>query len=498
MTAVAEHPLEDLLARLERERLEADRLYNEALTAVDRAIQEAPALPDPPRRYDDTRVTPINLGWKILPGNPPPVDRSLKGRLRGFIWRLVGPPLDAQQRFNGDLVDHINRNVAAHQEVQQATSTLLAVAGRQFEALVRFESLLVQYLQTITSYIDTKDRRAGGDELRERVALAEQRILALKREVEGRPAAGAATSVPGGASTSAFAPGATADRPAEFSAPLDSIAYVGFEDRFRGSQEDIRTRVEDYLPILASASDVLDVGCGRGELLDLLRQHGVTARGVDANDAMVQLCRARGLDVERDDALRFLERQPDGSLGGLVAIQVVEHFQPAYLLRFLETAHHKMRRGAPLVLETINPACWMAFFECYIRDITHRQALHPDTLRYLVQTSGFTNVDVQFRAPVSDGDRLERIPSAAEARLKPALSTRPSTLRQAQDRPEPSRGATSSGLAVEGPDATDEGTGASPPGDPRIAQLVATLNAHADMLNARLFSAMDYAVIGRR
>src|SRR6185436_17483843 len=169
----SEHPLEDLLARLERERLEADRLYNEALTAVDGAIQEAPALPDPPRAFDDSRVTPINLSWKILPEGPPPVDRSLKGRLRGFIWRLVGPPIGAQQRFNAEIVDHINRNVAAHQELRQTTSALLGAARHQFQALARFESLLVQYLQTITRYVDTKGRRAVGDELRERVALAE-------------------------------------------------------------------------------------------------------------------------------------------------------------------------------------------------------------------------------------------------------------------------------------------------------------------------------------
>ena len=149
----------------------------------------------------------------------------------------------------------------------------------------------------------------------------------------------------------------------------------------------------------------------------------------------------------------FLERQPDGSLGGLVAIQVVEHFEPAYLLRFLETAHHKLRAGAPMVLETINAACWMAFFETYLRDITHRQALHPDTLRYLVQTSGFTSVDVQYREPVRDVDRLERI-----ARI-------------------------------------DDGAVAS---RPELAAVVAAVNAHADKLNARLFSSMDYAVIARR
>jgi O-antigen chain-terminating methyltransferase len=175
---------------------------------------------------------------------------------------------------------------------------------------------------------------------------------------------------------------------------------------------------------------------------------------VDTNEGMVHLSRARGLDVEQGDALGFLERQPDGSLGGLAAIQVVEHFEPSYLLRFLETAYHKMRDGAPMVLETINPACWMAFFECYIRDITHRQALHPDTLRYLVQTSGFTSVDVRYRESVRESDRLEHA-SGAEV------------------------GSTTGAHLA-------------------LASVIRTVNDHADKLNARLFSSMDYAVIARR
>jgi cyclopropane fatty-acyl-phospholipid synthase-like methyltransferase len=398
-------------------------------------------------------VAPLNAAWDILPNGPPPVDRSIKGRLRGFVWRLLGPPLEAQRRFNAEIIDHINRNVAAHHEARQAVESLLDVARRELDALVHFESLLVQYLQTITIYVDTKDRSAGGHELRDRVALAEQRILALKREMEtllarpGRPA-----PEPDGAA--AQTSGERVDPAGAFSANVDSLTYVGFEDRFRGSQDEIRSRLSDYLPVLASASDVVDVGCGRGELLDLLRQHGVTARGVDTNEGMVHLCRARGLDVEQRDALGFLERQPDGSLGGLVAIQVVEHFEPGYLLRFLETAYHKMRDGAPLVLETINPACWMAFFECYIRDITHRQALHPDTLRYLVQTSGFTRVDVHFRESVRESDRLDHV-SDGEA------------------------GSTTDVHAA-------------------LANVIRTVNDHADKLNARLFSSMDYAVIARR
>src|SRR5436309_11417566 len=91
--AVPEQPVEDLLARLERERVEADRLYNDALTAVDRAIQSTPAFPDPPPPYDAAKVEAINQSWNILPAGAPTIDRSLRGRLRGFIWRLIGPSL---------------------------------------------------------------------------------------------------------------------------------------------------------------------------------------------------------------------------------------------------------------------------------------------------------------------------------------------------------------------------------------------------------------------
>ncbi len=432
---MAEPTLEDLLARLERERLEADRLYNDALTEVDRSLQVAPALPAPPMPFDPERLAEINAAWDILPSGAPPIDRSLKGRLRGFVWRLIGPPLDTQKRFNAALVDHLNRNAAAEQQWPKTAAVLLDLVRREFDALVRFESRLVQYLQTITVYVDTKDRSLGGNELRQRFGLAEQRILALKRDVEEL----IHTRSPGATVAAVTTPAA--------GSAADAATYVGFEDRFRGSAGEIRGRVQEYVPILAAAADVVDIGCGRGELLGLLKEKGTTARGVDSNPAMVGVCRSRGLDVERGDALEYLARQKDGSVGALVAIQVVEHFEPRYLARFLETAFHALRPGAPIVLETINPACWMAFFETYIRDLTHARPLHPDTLRYLVEASGFSKVDVQFRQPVGDRDRLEKVPA---------------------------------------------------PASPDLAPIAAALNAHADKLNARLFSSMDYVVIGRK
>ena len=150
----------------------------------------------------------------------------------------------------------------------------------------------------------------------------------------------------------------------------------------------------DYLPYFQGASDVLDVGCGRGEFLELLQQAGVPARGLDINHEMVEVCRARGLEVHEGDALTYLSTLPDESLGGLIAAQVVEHLEPIYLMRMLEIAFLKLRPGSRIVLETINPSCWFAFFESYIRDLTHKKAIHPETLRSLLTANGFQPVDL--------------------------------------------------------------------------------------------------------
>jgi len=160
----------------------------------------------------------------------------------------------------------------------------------------------------------------------------------------------------------------------------------------------------------------------------------------------VDVCRARGLDVRHVDALSYLIGLPDESLGGLVALQVVEHLEPGYLVRLLGAAAAKLRPGATIVLETINAACWAAYFESYIRDITHVRPLHPDTLKFLVVASGFEQVDVHFRSPIAESGRLQR--ADAESLAAP------------------------------------------------LRDIVRTMNANVDRLNERLFSYLDYAVIG--
>jgi SAM-dependent methyltransferase len=451
---LADKPLQDLLARLERERAEADRRYNDALTALDeasRALVGAAAARDTvPFPYDASLLPRVNEHWRILQDETPAVTAgAIKDRLRAFIWRIVGPALQTQQQFNAALVEHLNRNVASHELAAAAIADVRKAIATDQGARSRFHAALIAYLQTITEYIDSKDRALGGPELREQIVLATERAMAASRAIDRlRTPDSGLQAAPG--TESPPEPGAWSLGPVR--SPEPDFSYVGFEDRFRGSQESIRARLADYVPLFKGASDVLDIGCGRGELLALLSEGGVRARGIDVNAEMIALCRERGFDAEQGDALAHLESLPDASLGGLTAIQVVEHLEPAYLARFLEAAFHKLRPGAPIVLETINPACWMAFFEAYLRDLTHAQPIHPDTLRFLVQASGFSSVDVQFRAPVSDSDRLDRVNDASVPSHAP----------------------------------------------PALRETIAALNAHADKLNARLFSYMDYAVVGRR
>jgi 2-polyprenyl-3-methyl-5-hydroxy-6-metoxy-1,4-benzoquinol methylase len=466
--------LEERLARLEQERQEADRRYNDALTALDRVTTsrgEAPAQPAP---YDATRLPDANQTWD-LPAGTNTADRSFKGRLRSFVWGIVGPVFASQRHFNATIVDHLNRNVAAHEQSKAATDALIA----HIDSQIQFQSRLMLLLQTVTLYVDTKDRSVAGqqdvlnaglaavtdtwlkrweslgaredrfirrlssiDDVRITATLAQQTSLSLKREVERLVSGTTGTT------------GATGPRSelAQSSSAVDlnAFKYLGFEDQFRGSPEDISRRLSEYVELFAGQSDVLDVGCGRGEFLDLLRARGISSRGIDVNQAMVEASRARGLSVDLGDALTYLAALGDGSLGGVFAAQVVEHLPPDYLGTLLETAAHKIRPGGLIVLETINPACWLAFFESYIRDLTHVRPLHPETLQYMLRVSGFHDVRVEYKSPVAEADRLQPI-VVPEHDLPPA-----------------------------------------------IGDVIQAFNENVAKLNARLFTFQDYAVLGRR
>jgi len=187
------------------------------------------------------------------------------------------------------------------------------------------------------------------------------------------------------------APVTVAPQPAAAAVP----DYFAFESRMRGSTEDVRRRQKPYVDDFRDAEPVLDVGCGRGEFLALLREAAIEARGVDADADMVAYARGEGHDVEQADALAYLERLEDGSLGGVFAAQLVEHLPPPALLRLLQLAAAKLRAGGLLVAETINPLSPLALRH-YFADLTHAQPLVPETLALLARHAGFRETEIRF------------------------------------------------------------------------------------------------------
>jgi O-antigen chain-terminating methyltransferase len=163
----------------------------------------------------------------------------------------------------------------------------------------------------------------------------------------------------------------------------------------RGSTESVRERQRIYVDDLRDAAPVLDVGCGRGELLSLLRAEGVEAHGIDADADMVAYAQGEGLDVQQADLVDYLQSLEDGELGGIFMGQVVEHLPPAALLRAFELAAAKLRPGGVLIAETINPLSPLALRH-YFADLTHAQPLVPETLELLAHQAGFAYTELRF------------------------------------------------------------------------------------------------------
>jgi O-antigen chain-terminating methyltransferase len=198
--------------------------------------------------------------------------------------------------------------------------------------------------------------------------------------------------------------------------PLEDWRYLRFENRFRGAEDEIRRHQADFLADFAPGSRVLDLGCGRGEFLELLGRGGFQAEGIDLNAEMIEVCRDKGLAVEQGDLLDLLAARPDASLDGIFSSQVIEHLEPVALRRLIELAYVKLRPNGRLVLETVNPTSVFALVRIYFLDFTHRTPVHPQTLHFLLEAAGFTSVSIRYGREL-DEEKLQAIPPTDETSM---------------------------------------------------------------------------------
>ena len=202
---------------------------------------------------------------------------------------------------------------------------------------------------------------------------------------------------------------------------LSERDYLAFEDLHRGSREEIKERQRIYLPDFP-VGPVLDIGCGRGEFLELLREAGIEARGIDLNGQMVRACRERGLDVAEAEALSYLARLADDSLGGIFCSQMIEHLEPQVLVALVQLASSKLRSGGPFVAETLNPACLTIFSGAFYLDLTHIKPIHPQAAVFLLEAAGFRGVTVRYVNPYPEKMKLQLLePAWAKRRFEAPL-----------------------------------------------------------------------------
>lgn len=192
--------------------------------------------------------------------------------------------------------------------------------------------------------------------------------------------------------------------------------YLNFEDIFRGARNEIYKRQKVYIPYIIEAKDkaemgryFLDVGCGRGEFLKILKEIGVPHKGIEINELESKRLRSEGFDVELIDANTFLEGIDDNILVGISCIQVIEHLPIEYAERFLKLAYRKISTNGVIIIETINPRCLYAMGNFYL-DPTHIRPYPPQLLKYMLEWYGFKDIMILYSSPCPEAFRMADFP----------------------------------------------------------------------------------------
>jgi O-antigen chain-terminating methyltransferase len=180
---------------------------------------------------------------------------------------------------------------------------------------------------------------------------------------------------------------------------FQDIDWLKFAEKFRGSEASIKQRQQLYAMRFKGQAPVLDIGCGRGELLEVLREAGIEALGIDLNEDSLALSRSKGLNVEAADLFAYLHALPHSSLGGMVCSQVVEHLPPERLPELIRVAHATLRTGALLAIETPNPECLGIFATHFYLDPTHRHPIPPALMSFYLEEAGFGAIEVERLNP---------------------------------------------------------------------------------------------------
>lgn len=194
---------------------------------------------------------------------------------------------------------------------------------------------------------------------------------------------------------------------------LDAM-YMSFEDRFRGTRAEIKRKFGVYLPLIdkmmsgKEAVSILDVGCGRGEWLELLREEGYRAKGIDINRAAARECLEFGLDVTESDVINHLRGLGRGSLDVITGFHLIEHLSFPTMVALFDEAFAVLKSGGMIIMETPNPTNILVSAYDFYRDPGHIRPLHPDTVNFIAEYRGFVRAGSYFVSDAGPAGTLIR------------------------------------------------------------------------------------------
>ncbi|RMD88121.1 MAG: class I SAM-dependent methyltransferase [Candidatus Dadabacteria bacterium] len=336
----------------------------------------------------------------------------LKRKFMAFLWDgVLKRYFESEREFNASLVRYLNE-VSKYVDARDAFIFWELIRKLDVDitkALERIERVGDERLGDIVSS-EKKIMRQIND-LNERVVKINTLCKSLEQKVEEVDSATRGLeriiSKIGGTGNSGKGSETHKEQAQDYT-------YLMLENRYRGSEEEIKDRMKFYLSYLKSAYNlhtlpVLDIGCGRGELLELLRENGIEGVGIDIDKAMVEMCRDKGLKVENADCLDYLMNLKDNSLSAVIALQVIEHLEVGKLKRLISLSIEKVRDGGAVIFETINTDSLVALGRNYFKDPTHVFPLHPDTMRFIMEGAGLKVKDVIPLSPFGKEASLQEI-----------------------------------------------------------------------------------------
>ena len=308
------------------------------------------------------------------------------------------------------------------QDIEVLTNELASAQ----QAISGLASLVVQRNQHMFDHVDiiTKERGEAFQEAAKLVARTElqneskfireelqREVAQLQHKIDAARASGPVTT------TTAAAPAPITSSPA-----IDDALYIALEDAFRGDPIVIRARQHQYVPyvqnVVSQTAPLLDIGCGRGEWLNILKDSNIPATGIDTNAASVQECSAQGLTVTHADAITYLSNAKEQSLGAITLFQVLEHLPFATMVQLLRLALHALVPGGVLIAEVPNSETLSVGASTFWIDPTHERPLFPGLLEFLATEVGYTSVEGVYSSPLApEPDFSELAPHVREPLL---------------------------------------------------------------------------------